>query len=63
MVVWIFISLAVLVGTSVVGAAIWLALKKFGRTDIDAWSPTRIDAENQRFADYAELPGSSARTL
>lgn len=63
MVVWIILSLAIVLGISAIGIAVWFAMKKFGRTEIDAWSPTRIDAENQRFADYAELPGSAARTL
>jgi hypothetical protein len=46
-----------------IGLATWFVLRRTGRVGLSAWSNTMICAENERAAEYAEYPGSDARTL
>jgi hypothetical protein len=58
--VWIFSGIA---ATAIVSLVAWFVLRRTGRVGLNAWSNTMICAENERAAEYAEYPGSTARTL
>ncbi len=59
---WIWILSAV--GATVLASLVaWFVLRRTGRVGLNAWSNTMICAENERAAEYAEYPGSQARTL
>jgi hypothetical protein len=61
--IWLMISAAIAIALGLVGTGVWFFLRRSGRVGLSAWSDTMLLAENERAAEYAEFPGSAARTL